>query len=317
MSEFDLIDLIRSRSAKNPHQDVELGIGDDAAVVQVSPGLRMVACADTLLEDKHFFAGTDPQYIGHKALAVNLSDLAAMGAKPRWALLCLSLPRADRVWLTSFIDGFFELADRYQVALIGGDTVQGPLSVTVQLLGEINSHHIMSRSAAQAGDDIWVSGSLGDAACAVERIKNGQPCPQALSVRLNQPQARVALGQSIATFANACIDLSDGLSSDLRHVLSASQCGANVHLDRLPLSDVLLSECDVNQARMFALTGGDDYELCFTSRPENREQIKTQAKSLGVAVRIIGEIVAQPGLSWYKDGQIDPSIISKGYQHFG
>lgn len=298
MAEFDLIERIRSRIPARA--DVVLGIGDDAAIVQVPAGRQLVVCTDTLNAGVHFPRDTAPADIGWKALAVNLSDLAAMGAQPAWCTLSLSMPADDPVWLDGFLDGFLDLAEQHGVALIGGDTTRGPLSVSVTAHGLVAPGHALRRDGAQAGDDIWVSGTLGDAAAALALLTGADAggagdLPMAssdrLRARLDRPQPRVALGLRLGGIASAGIDISDGLFSDLGHICRASGLGAAVQLDALPTSPALAQAFDPTARRGFQTAGGDDYELCFTAPEDRRGPLALIAAQTGVALTRVGRMV--------------------------
>ena len=310
MAEFDLIERIRSRIPARA--DVVLGIGDDAAIVQVPAGCQLVVCADTLNAGVHFPLDTAPADVGWKALAVNLSDLAAMGAQPGWCTLSLSMPADDPAWLDRFLDGFLDLAERHGVALIGGDTTRGPLSVSVTAHGLVAPGRALRRDGAQADDDIWVSGTLGDAAAALALLADGDTPvlstaqtviadgaaaasssgASGLRARLDRPQPRVALGLRLAGVASAGIDISDGLFSDLGHICRASGLGAAVQLDALPSSPGLTQALDGAARRAFQTTGGDDYELCFTAPAGSRVQVGAIAAQTGVALTRVGRMVS-------------------------
>lgn len=281
MKEFDLIARIRSRVqhlAKTSRDDVVLGIGDDAALLQVPADQQLVIAMDTLNTGVHFPEDTAPADIGWKSLAVNLSDLAAMGATPAWCTLSLSMPQADATFVDGFLDGFLALAEQHNVALVGGDTTRGPLSVCVTAHGFVDAGRALRRDAARVGDDIWVSGTLGDAAAALLqwKAKTGQVhfsqksepdplSPPFLRARLDRPTPRVVLGRALRGIAHACIDVSDGLLADLAHVCEASGLGAQVDIDVLPTSDALRASFDTAMRHGLQATGGDDYELCFTA----------------------------------------------------
>ncbi len=330
MKEFDLIARIRSRvqhGAAAPRDDVVLGIGDDAALLQVPAGQQLVVAMDTLNIGVHFPEGTAPADIGWKALAVNLSDLAAMGAAPAWCTLSLSMPQADATFVDGFLDGFLALAEQYDVALVGGDTTRGPLSICVTVHGVVEAGTALRRGAARVGDDIWVSGTLGDAAGALvqwkENVKRGQvhffeknePDPF-LRARLDRPIARVALGRAIRGIAHACIDVSDGLLADLGHICEASGIGAQVDIDGLPTSDALRTSFDTTSLHRLQATGGDDYELCFTAPADARAVIEVASRDAGTPVTRIGVMVAVPGVAaWTAEGEW--SAPAAGWSHFG
>lgn len=272
-----------------------MGVGDDAALVALSPGHELVITTDMLVAGTHFFADTDAQDLGHKALAVNLSDLAAMGAKPRWVTLALSLPQVDQVWLEAFAGGFFGLAEGYEVDLVGGDTTRGPLNICVTALGEAPAGRALLRSAARAGDDIWVSGNLGEAAlglAALEgRVSLDDRTRDHCLERLHRPVPRVSLGLALRDLANAAIDVSDGLLADLGHIVERSNMGAEIELVRLPRSASLAGCGDAALAEQCLLGGGDDYELCFTAGPQKRSALATLAARLGLPLTRIGRMV--------------------------
>jgi thiamine-monophosphate kinase len=269
-----------------------------------------------LVAGRHFFADADPVKLGHKALAVNLSDLAAMGAKPRWALLSLALPEVDEAWLAGFSKGFFDLAAQCGVDLIGGDTTRGPLNISVTIMGEVATGRALRRDAARIGDDIWVSGELGGAALGLRHLRAEVVLEDAAAclARLHTPQARLELGLALVGVANAAIDLSDGLVGDLGHILERSGVGARLEMDAIPLMPVLraypslLFEC--------ALAGGDDYELCFTAPTQRRMDVLAVGEAAGVAVTRIGTVEATPGL-FLRDGEGRlVAVGARGYDHF-
>jgi len=319
---------------------VVLGIGDDAAIVQVPPGRQLVVATDTLNAGVHFLEATAAADIGWKALAVNLSDLAAMGAQPAWCTLSLSLPRSDAAWLDGFLDGFLELAARHAVALIGGDTTRGPLSICVTAHGLVAPGRALRRDGAREGDDIWVSGTLGDAAGALRlllprgpgdaigddraaaadtgassRAQSGRGL-QALRPRLDRPTPRIATGLALAGLAHACIDISDGLLADLGHLCSASGVAAQIPLGELPTSPPLRSAFDADTRAQLQATGGDDYELCFTASLADRAAIEQVACGTGVALTRIGRIDAGSGVSALTTGGQRWSPARAGYEHF-
>lgn len=321
MPEFDLIDLI-ARRAGATRADVALGIGDDAAVLELARGERLVACVDTLVAGVHFPPGTAPADLGWKSLAVNLSDLAAMGAEPRFALLALTLPDDDPVLVRGFSAGFDALARRHGVALVGGDTTRGPLSISVTALGALPRGAALGRGGARVGDEIWVSGTLGDAAAALALLdaRSGTVAPRdaaTLKRRLDRPEPRVALGLALRGLATAAIDVSDGLLADLDHVLAASRVGARIERDRIPVSPVLRRVVPDAEARArLALAGGDDYELVFTARPSRAARLLAAAAQARTRITRIGRIEAAPRLVVVdRDGRPwDPG--RRGYVHF-
>lgn len=317
--EFDLIARIRARCPQR--DDVRLGIGDDAALLQPPMGELLAITSDTLNSGVHFPASTDAEAVGHKALAANLSDLAAMGARPLWCTLSLCLPGSDPDWLDGFLDGFLALAQAHGIALVGGDTTQGPLSISVTAIGSVRDGHALRRDGARAGDDVWLTGTLGDAAAGLLLVSNpdtlGQPEDVAfLRGRLDRPTPRVAVGIALRGLASAAIDVSDGVLSDLGHVLEASGLGAELQLDAVPASPALAACVPVPGRHVLQLTGGDDYELCFTADPQQREQVVATLAALDVAVARIGTCTEASGLRVFdSDGQ-PWQAPSAGYRHF-
>ena len=304
MAEFSIIDTYFNR--KNAHS-VDLGVGDDSALLTPPPQQQLVICADTLVAGRHFPMNTDPHAIGWKAVAVNLSDIAAMGATPYSILLALSLPQIDHDWLKAFSQGLYDCCDQFGVSLIGGDTTQSPhLTLSVTALGWVDIGQAIPRSGAKPGDLICVSGTVGDAAFALQHL--GHP----LQKRLDYPTPRCQLGAALKGLAHSMIDVSDGLAQDLGHILKASQVGAKLQLENLPISPALHALSD-EQKWQYALAGGDDYELCFTISPQNYE--KLLQKQLDVSISMIGTIQQQHGLTFEKDG-VDHSLQFNGYQHF-
>ncbi len=312
-AEFDLIARIRARIPAR--DDVLLGIGDDAALLAVPAGMHLVVTADTLNAGVHFPDGTAAADIGWKALAVNLSDLAAMGALPRWCTLSLSLPHAEEAWIDAFLDGFLLLANAHGVALVGGDTTRGPLSIAVTAMGLLEAGQALRRDRARVGDDLWVTGTLGDAAAALRQILAGRPADAATRLRLDRPTPRVAAGRRLAGLAHACIDLSDGLLADLAHVCEHSGVGAEVDLCALPASAVL-QQLDAAARWPLQACGGDDYELCFTAAPRAREMILQAMDFAGVAATRIGRIVAGQGVQALDGSGAQWHPAAPGYQHF-
>jgi thiamine-monophosphate kinase len=314
VSEFDLIGRIRDRVGSRA--DVILGIGDDAALLRVPPGKLLVVATDTLNVDVHFPADTAAADLGWKALAVNLSDLAAMGARPAWCTLSLSLPHADEAWLDGFLDGFLALAHKHDVALVGGDTTRGPLSICVTVHGLVDPDDVLRRDAAQVDDDIWVTGTLGDAAAALVQLRAGGAADGALRARLDRPTPRIEIAQALARIAHAGIDLSDGLLADLGHVCTASGVGAMVELDTLPASPMLAARFNAEARQVLQASGGDDYELCFTAMPTQRDAIGQLARGHDVPITRVGRILAGTGVNCV-DAHGQPWHAPRsGYVHF-
>jgi thiamine-monophosphate kinase len=286
VTEFSLIDRIRRRV--HLRDDVRLGIGDDAAVLAMPPGQELVIAQDTLNIGVHFPRDTAAADIGWKALAVNLSDLAAMGAEPAWCLLSLSLPEADAAWLDGFLDGFCALADLHGVALVGGDTTRGPLSISVAIHGFVPPAAALTRSGAQVGDELWVTGTLGDAAAA---LLLGDAADTALRLRLDRPPPRVAAGRALRGIATSCIDVSDGLVADLGHVLAASRVGAYVDLAQVPASTALAAALTGDARWQLQLGGGDDYELCFSAPAARQDAVHAALAASDTQATVIGRII--------------------------
>lgn len=321
LTEFSLIDRFFAAHAKR-RADVALGIGDDAAVVDVPSGEQLVVAVDTLVAGVHFPEHTSAADIGHKALAVNLSDMAAMGAQPRWATLALTLPQADADWVAEFARGFFALAERFQVELIGGDTTRGPLCVSVQILGTLPHGQCVQRAGACVGDRIFVSGNLGDAGLALRLLQTQGSCTDdiraALDARLHRPEPRVALGERLRGLASAAIDVSDGLLADLGHILERSSVGATVWVERLPRSAAFQSCVSPRTPKWFELplAAGDDYEICFTAAPEQVDALQALSRELDVRITAIGVIEAEPGLRCRTDDGRVFQPTRRGYEHF-
>ncbi len=314
VSEFDIIERYFTRHTAQ-RDDVVLGIGDDAALLQVPADRQLVVAVDTLVAGRHFPLQTTAFDIGWKALAVNLSDLAAMGASPAWATLSLTMPAVDEVWLEGFARGFFQLAERYQVELVGGDTTRGPLSVTVQLHGLVEQGKALRRAAAHAGQKLFVTGTLGDAACALQALQaDGKTNPDLLQ-RLNRPEPRVDFGLALAGTGAATIDISDGLLADLGHILDASRCGATLWVDRLPRAPALDSIEDV-EVLACQLYGGDDYELCFSVDAEQAEQLNRLSQQQQLPMTAIGVIESQTGIRCQHDDGSPYTPQGTGFDHF-
>ena len=314
--EFDLIAKYFTRATP----DAVLGVGDDCALLTPSPGMQLAVSSDMLLEGRHFSPQDSPAGIGHKSLAVNLSDLAAMGATPRWVTLSIALPDANDAWLTAFARGFFRMADLHGIELVGGDTTRGALTISITVMGEVPPGQALRRDGAQAGDDIWVSGVLGSAAMALAyrqgRLFMEQVDAAKVLPALYLPMPRVELGIELRGIAHSAIDISDGLLGDLGHILERSQVGATLEFAALPTLPVVQQYLHEAVARTCILAGGDDYELCFTAPASKREGVLAAAESAGIAVTRIGRIQAEPGLTVLDaDGQALP-IDQTGYDHF-
>ena len=316
LAEFALIDRIRARS--KGRDDVVLGIGDDAALLQPLAGHWLAVTADTLNSGVHFPPETLPADIGWKTLAVNLSDLAAMGATPAWGTLALSLPEASAAWIDAFADGFFALADAHDWRLIGGDTTRGPLSLSVTAFGQVPHGQALRRDGAQVGDDIWVSGTLGDAAGALALWQRGEldvtrPAADAetefLRQRLLRPTPRVELGVALRGIASAAVDISDGLVADLGHIARRSGVAACLDASSLPLSPALRDGFQEDAARNHAMGGGDDYELCFTAAQAQRQTVDGLSRALNLRLTRVGRTTADAGMHGEGSG-------SHGYEHF-
>jgi thiamine-monophosphate kinase len=293
-----------------------LGIGDDAALLDVPAGQQLVACTDTLVAGVHFPSVTTPEDIGWKALAVNLSDLAAMGAEPAWALLALTLPDGDATFVRRFAEGFAGLARMHGLALVGGDTTQGPLAATVTALGLVPRARALTRGGARTGDAVFVTGTLGDAAGALRLLRDSGKNEVALRAKLDRPQPRIAAGLALRGIASACIDVSDGLLADLGHVCAASQVGAEIQADALPVSPELEASFDARTCRDLALAGGDDYELCFTAPPAREAEIvETLAHARCGATRV-GRVVAGSGVRVLDARASEIEVARTGWEHF-
>ncbi len=315
-SEFELIRRFFTRSSPG----AVLGVGDDAALLRLAPGMELAVSTDMLVAGRHFLPDADAYLLGHKALAVNLSDLAAMGATPRWATLALALPEADETWLSSFSQGFLDLADRFAVDLVGGDTTRGPLNLCVTILGEVAAGRALRRDGARPGDDIWVSGYLGGAALGLGHVLGGTRLPEdeasACLLRLQAPEPRVALGRGLLGVASAAIDISDGFLADLGHILERAVVGAEVMFEQLPAHPAVSARLNEALALQCLLAGGDDYELCFTAPAERSRDVLAAGEAAGVRVTWVGRISQAPGLRVMgPDGQA-MSFEAGGYDHF-
>ena len=320
-SEFALIDRYFA-APRRQRPDVVLGIGDDCALLIPPVGQQVAATMDTLVAGVHFFANADPTGLGHKALAVNLSDLAAMGATPAWAMLALTLPHADEDWLERFCQGLFALADRYDMQLVGGDTTHGPATlITLQVQGFTPPGLALRRTGAQPDDGIYVTGTPGDAglalAAAFGKVEVAPEYRGYLQQRLERPEPRIAQGLALRGIASAAIDISDGLAQDLGHILQRSGVGAQLEVDRLPLSRALAASLDRDTALRMALASGDDYELCFTAPPDRAALLTAVAADWDCRCTGIGIITEEPGLQLCRaDGSAFP-LERAGYDHFG
>lgn len=320
MKEFKLIEnFFKAKSFQR--KDVIIGIGDDGAVTHIPQGQALVTTTDTLLSGVHFLADAPAHAIAQKAIAVNLSDLAAMGAEPAWISLSLSLPEVDQAWLEDFSRGLQEHAHYYSIQLIGGDTVQGPLAITITAQGFVPFDQALTRSQAKPGDSVYVTGSLGDAGlgldiatkkCVVEDKLNREY----LVNRLNYPTPRLLFGTNLRRIASACIDISDGLVSDVQHILDASQCGATLHVDKLPMSLALKGSVSEAQAILYALSAGDDYELLFTVSEEQKGHLETALASNNVNATFIGQLNGNSGKLELRQNDKPYKNELTGYQHF-
>jgi thiamine-monophosphate kinase len=320
LSEFELI----RRYFTHPTLHTRLGVGDDGAVVRPGRGMELVVSADMLVCGRHFFSNADPRRLGHKALAVNLSDMAAMGATARWATLSLALPDTKPSWLRAFATGFMRLARRHGVDLIGGDTTRGPLAICVQILGEVPTGQALTRGGARPGDEIWVSGCLGDAALALAALKrrlvlNARERAQ-VQQRLHAPTPRLALGVALRKIAHSAIDVSDGLCADLGHICERSRVAAVIEFECLPVSPVMRRHLDRPAAQAALLAGGDDYELCFTAHPAQHEGVLKAARRADVKVTAIGRVTAathrRPAVTVFRRDGRTMKVKSGGYDHF-
>jgi len=296
MGEFDLI----ARFFQRPARRSPLGSGDDCALLAPRPGMQLAVSTDMLIEGRHFLSTVDPQRLGHKSLAVNLSDLAACGAQPLAFTLSLALPAVDESWLAGFARGMFALAERFDCELVGGDTTRGPLAISITVFGEVPQGQALLRSGARTGDDVYASGSLGDARVALEVFRGAMslsaPAFEAARARMETPEPRVDLGMALRGIATSAIDVSDGLAGDLRHVLALSKVGATLDADAAITLLACAQEIDAKSRLGFVISGGDDYELVFTAPPSMREAVQAAAAQSKTRVTRIGRIDAEPGL---------------------
>jgi thiamine-monophosphate kinase len=320
LSEFDIIE----RYFTHPAPGALLGVGDDAALIKPAAGMELAVSTDMLVSGRHFFANADPYKLGHKSLAVNLSDMAAMGARPRWATLSLALPesivREDEAWLRAFADGFLQLAHSHDVALIGGDTTNGPLNICVTIIGEVRKGKALRRSGARPDDDVWISGHLGDAALALAHeqghIALGADELEECLDALHTPIPRVALGQRLIGLAHSAIDISDGLLADLGHVLKSSKVAAVIRMDAISRSGIMEKYLAHPMAIKSLLSGGDDYELCFTAPKSKREKIEALSHEEEIPLTRIGRIAQGEGLVVLDAAGGTVIMETKGYDHF-
>ena len=321
MGEFELIRSFFQR----PVRRSPLGVGDDCALLAPAPGMQLAVSTDMLVEGRHFLADVNPQLLGHKALAVNLSDLAASGAKPLAFTLALSMPRADANWCQAFAEGLFALADQHECELIGGDTTQGPLNICITVFGEVPAGQALLRRGAQPGDDIWVSGSLGDARLALDALLRQHALPPAVlsqaRQRLEQPTPRVALGMALRGIASSCLDISDGLLGDLGHILEAS--GVRARIDANITRNLLqarrhpmMAALAISRIDACTLAGGDDYELCFTAPSSAQAAVRDAAAQAGVPVTCIGRIEAERGVRVMAPGGQQLPLRFSSFDHF-
>ncbi len=320
MSEFDLI----KKYFTKPTRHTSLGVGDDSALVRVAEGYELAISTDMLVSGTHFFADAAPHDIGWKALAVNVSDMAAMGAQPKWATLAIALPEVNESWLAEFSSGFFACADAFNVDLVGGDTTRGPLNISVTILGEVPTGTALKRSGAQLGDDIWVSGQLGSAALGLAHLQEKLTLKDELDICLkilNTPMPRAALGLALRGIATSCIDVSDGLLADLGHILNASNLGAVLDLEKIPCIGLLKNNLENPQFQELVLTGGDDYELCFTAPPSKREAINLLSMQVNIPITCIASTRMASSLNtsglqaMYKNKKL--MLLKQGFDHFG
>jgi thiamine-monophosphate kinase len=311
-SEFEIIE----RYFKKKTKQTALGVGDDAALINVQKNYQLVISSDMLVENTHFLKNTNPSHLGWKSLAVNLSDIAAMGATPKWATLSISLPKINHAWLKKFSEGFFKCADKFGIDLIGGDTTKGPLSISITIMGEIKKNEALLRSGAKINDDIWVTGQLGLASMGLASIQGKLKLPPHIKNKciraLETPTPKTSLGSHLSRYANSCIDISDGLIQDLRHILKASKVGASLLLNDIPCEKFI----HTSKQYQFALNGGDDYELLFTAAKKNRSYIKKIAKKTNTPVNVIGTITKKKTLNILSEQGKSIKFNPKGFDHF-
>lgn len=318
MHEFELIKKYFTRNQNRP--DVIHGIGDDAAIVKPLEGQELAITTDTMLENIHFFSSCSAYDIGYKALAINLSDLAAVGATPAWITLALSLKEANEQWLQEFCNGLFALAKRYHMQLIGGDLTHGTLAITIQACGFVPPGKAILRSGARVEDLIYVTGTLGDAGLALNHLQKKiiikESYQDNLLTRLNKPEPRITIGENLRHLAHAAIDISDGFAADLSHILIQSKVGAIIDVDQLPLSMGLLQNVSREKAIELALTAGDDYELCFTIPPDKKKNLETILAETSIPFTCVGKVTSKKGLDLRDSNNQPYQGATLGYQHF-
>lgn len=314
--EFDLIRRYFQRPQLQTAVPMVIGPGDDGAILEVPAGQQLVVSADTLVADVHFLAAMPPQHIAQRCLAANLSDLAAMGAQPAWFTLCLTLPTPDTAFLQGFSDGLVQMAEAYQISLAGGDTTRGPLAISIQIMGLVPTNTALVRSGAQLGDDIYVSGYLGDAAAGLECLHKNINDTGYFAQRFFNPTPRLPLGEWLRDKATAAIDISDGLLQDLGHILTQSAVGARVNLEALPISPELGAKLPKDKCEELALAGGEDFELCFTLPSFWRQDLQDFSRQHNLPITRIGSIEATHGLNLLRAGQKVTLPSKLGWQHF-
>lgn len=318
LSEFDLIKHYFVQNYAD-HPRFALGIGDDCALVNPAPDMQLAISSDMLVSGRHFFPDADPYQLGHKCLAVNLSDLAAMGAKPLAFTLSLSLPEANPAWLAPFSQGLFNLAQQHHCRLIGGDTTKGPLNICITIFGEVPPNSALRRDAAHVGDDIWISGDIGDARLALaaywKELSLSPEDHHIAATRMHTPTPRIALGIALRGIAHAALDISDGLIGDLGHILERSQVGARLYVDDLPAGPILRQQAQ-NKRREFCLAGGDDYELCFTAPIHQRDAVIQAGLASKTNVTRIGSIEASKGVRLLDKNNQEVQLALRGFDHF-
>ncbi len=317
--EFSLIEKYFA-NRQTQRKDVQISLGDDCAVVRSPDNVRIAISTDTLVAGTHFLPDANPAWVAHKALASNLSDLAAMGATPAWVSLALTLPEQDESWLAPFCDAFFELADYFGVQLIGGDTTKGPLSITLTVQGFVPENRVLYRTGARVGDWLYVTGQLGDSKAGLDVILGNEDRSKPFAEKLERHHyiatPRILAGQALINIASSCIDISDGLISDVQHILRSSHVGAMIDISALPLSSELLDFCaDREKAQRFALTSGEEYELCFTVPEEHKGGLESALAHIGTKVTCIGQIRPEGMFDLVRDGKRVDWQLS-GYDHF-